>query len=71
MKNKVKIYRKGKGLTQEQLATVIGVSRQTIHSIEKGRFKPNIHLALKLSQYFHTTAEDLFIVEHNLQEDLD
>ncbi len=66
MKNKVKIYRKGHGLTQEQLAVIIGVSRQTIHSIEKGKFKPNIELAFKLSQHFHTSAEELFMLEENL-----
>jgi len=66
MKNKVKIYRKGHGLTQEQLANIIGVSRQTIHSIEKGRFKPNIELAFKLSHFFHISAEELFILEENI-----
>lgn len=66
MKNKVKIYRKGHGLTQEQLANIIGVSRQTIHSVEKGKFNPNIGLAFKLSQFFHISAEELFMIEENL-----
>lgn len=68
LKNKVKIYRKGHGLTQEQLANIIGVTRQTIHSIEKGRFSPNIEIAFKLSQFFHTSAEELFILEEDIQK---
>ena len=66
MKNKVKIYRKGHGLTQEQLAKIIGVTRQTIHAIEKNRFNTGVEIVFKLAQFFHTSAEELFIIEENI-----
>lgn len=47
-------------LTQAQLAEAVGVSRQTINSIETGRFEPSLDLALKLARYFGMTVEQLF-----------
>ena len=48
------------GMTQQELADRIGVTRQTIHSIEKGRYAPSVGLALKLAEIFHVPVEDLF-----------
>ncbi|MGO4817315.1 helix-turn-helix transcriptional regulator [Flavobacterium sp. W22_SRS_FP1] len=60
MKNKLKIERAILDLTQEQLADKIGVSRQTINSIEKNRFVPSTLLALKLSMLFGKSVNDFF-----------
>jgi len=63
MKNKLKIERAILDLTQEQLAEKIGVSRQTINSIEKNRFVPSTVLALKLSLLFGKPVNDFFELE--------
>jgi putative transcriptional regulator len=63
MKNKLKIERAILDLTQEQLAEKIGVSRQTINSIEKNRFVPSTVLALKLSLLFGKPVNDVFELE--------
>jgi putative transcriptional regulator len=60
MKNRVRELRKLKGLTQEQLAEVIGVSRQTINAIEKEKFAPSLHTAFKMAQLFDLPIEDFF-----------
>ena len=60
MKNTVRVERARKGITQGDLAAVIGVSRQTIHSIENGKYVPSTVLALKLSRYFGVAVEVLF-----------
>jgi putative transcriptional regulator len=52
--------RTDKGVTQEQLAGVLGVTRQTIISIERGRYKPSLVLALKIAKYFKSSVEDIF-----------
>ena len=58
--NRVKDYRKGKGLTQEALASEIGVSRQTIISIEKNKFIPGLDVALKISEVLEVNIIKLF-----------
>lgn len=63
MKNRLKIERAILDLTQEQLAEKIGVSRQTINSIEKNRFVPSTVLALKLSLLFSKPVNDFFELE--------
>ncbi len=63
MKNHIEEIRKQKGIRQEELAKALGVSRQTISSLENGRYNPSIQLAFKLAHYFHVTIEDLFIYE--------
>ena len=63
MKNHLEQLRKKYNLTQEELADRMEVSRQTIHSLEKGRYNPSILLAFKLAHYFHVTIEDIFIYE--------
>ena len=63
MKNKVRELRKLKGLTQEQLAEIIGVSRQTINAIEKEKFDPSLPTAFKMGQLFERHIEDFFLFE--------
>ena len=63
--NTVKEYRKKAGLTQEGLARAMGVSRQTIISIERGRYIPSLPLALKLAGYFECSTDDMFKLEDN------
>lgn len=60
MQNSLKIERAIKNLTQDDLAKLIGVSRQTINSIEKGRYVPSTVLALKLSKIFKKPVDDIF-----------
>ncbi len=63
MKNKLEELRKERGITQEELAEVLEVSRQTIGSLEKGRYNPSIILAFKLARYFDKSIEEIFIYE--------
>jgi putative transcriptional regulator len=63
MKNRVREFRKSHGLTQEQLAEIIEVSRQTINAIEKQKFDPSLPTAFKMSKLFKTTIEELFLYE--------
>jgi putative transcriptional regulator len=60
MKNMVATMRTTRGLSQGQLATALNVSRQTINSIERGRYDPSLPLALALARFFETTVEALF-----------
>ena len=60
MQNRLKIERAIKNLTQDDLAKLIGVSRQTINSIEKGRYVPSTVLALKISEIFEKPVNDIF-----------
>jgi len=60
VKNDVKERRAGRGLSQAELASALSVSRQTINSIEKGRYVPSLPLALALARYFETTVEEMF-----------
>ena len=57
MKNRIEEIRKEKGINQEELAKMMGVSRQTISSLENGRYNPSILLAYKISKYFENTRE--------------
>ncbi len=60
LKNNIKVYRAIKNITQEDLASEIGVTRKTINTIEKGKFVPSTVLALKLARYFQIKVEELF-----------
>ena len=60
MKNKVRALRTGRDLAQGQLAEAMGVSRQTINSIENERYTPSLPLALALARYFGVTVEEMF-----------
>lgn len=68
MKNRLEEIRKEKGITQEELASILEVSRQTIGSLENGRYNPSILLAFKIARYFHLTIEDIFIYEEEEDE---
>jgi len=63
MKNKVRELRKAQGLTQEDLAEIIGVSRQTINAIEKEKFDPSLPTAFKMAKLFQMPIEAFFIFE--------
>lgn len=66
MKNRLEAIRKERGITQEALAAALEVSRQTISSLEKGRYNPSILLAFKLARYFDLHIEDIFIYEEDV-----
>lgn len=63
MKNRLEELRKSRGIRQEELAAAMDVSRQTIGSLENGRYNPSITLAFKLARYFGLAIEDIFIYE--------
>ncbi len=63
MKNSLKVERAIKNITQEDLAKIIGVSRQAINSIELGKYVPSTILALKLSGYFGKSVNEIFRLE--------
>ena len=63
VKNRIEELRKEKGIRQEELAMALEVSRQTIGSLENGRYNPSIQLAFKISKYFGLKIEDVFIYE--------
>jgi putative transcriptional regulator len=63
MKNRVEEIRKAKGIRQEDFAKAMGVSRQTISSLETGRYNPSIFLAYKIANFFEMTIEEVFIFE--------
>lgn len=63
MKNRLEEIRKQKGIKQEELAAELEVSRQTIGSLENGRYNPSILLAFKIARYFDMLIEDIFIYE--------
>lgn len=61
MKNRLEEIRRNKGIKQEDLATALEVSRQTIGSLENGRYNPSILLAFKIARYFNMSIEEIFI----------
>ena len=63
MKNRIEEIRKEKGISQEAFAKAMQVSRQTIRSLENGRYNPSILLAYKIAKYFGMSIEDVFIFE--------
>ena len=63
MKNRIEEIRKERGVRQEELAKALGVSRQTISSLENGRYNPSILLAYKIARYFDMTIEEVFCFE--------
>lgn len=65
MKNRLRILRAEKEVTQADLADIIGVSRQTINAMEKARYVPSTVLALKLAAYFKVQVTDIFQLEEN------
>ncbi len=69
MENRLEQLRAQKGLTQQELADLAGVSRQTIISLERGRYNPSITLAFRLARLFGVTVEELFIYSEEQNDD--
>ena len=65
MKNRLEELRKKRGVKQEDLANALEVSRQTIGSLENGRYNPSIILAFKIARYFDMSIEEIFIYEED------
>ncbi|GAA0863942.1 MULTISPECIES: helix-turn-helix transcriptional regulator [Peptostreptococcaceae] len=65
MKNRLEEIRKQKKVTQEELANALEVTRQTIGSLENGRYNPSIILAFKIARYFNMSIEEIFIYEED------
>ena len=63
MKNNLKDLRKSKNISQNDLADELSVSRQTVNSVENGKFDPSLTLAIKLTKYFKVPLEEIFIYE--------
>ena len=68
MKNRLEELRRARGINQEELAKALRVSRQTIGSLENGRYNPSITLAFKIARYFGLSIEDIFIYEEESDE---
>jgi len=66
MKNRIEEIRRQRGIRQEDFAKALQVSRQTISSLENGRYNPSILLAYKIARYFGMTIEEVFIFEEEL-----
>ena len=65
MKNRIEAIRKERGIRQDELAKLLGVSRQTISSLETGRYNPSIILAYQIAKFFGMTIEEVFIFEED------
>ena len=63
MKNRIEQIRKERGIRQDEFAKLMGVSRQTISSLETGRYNPSVFLAHKIAKYFEMTIEEVFLFE--------
>ncbi len=68
MNNKLKVYRAIQGLTQEEAAEKLGVSRQTVIAIENDRYLPSLGLAFKIARLFGVSVEDIFIYKEDAYE---
>ncbi len=66
MKNRIEEIRKEREIRQDEFAKLMGVSRQTISSLETGRYNPSIYLAYKIAKYFDMTIEEVFIFEEEI-----
>jgi putative transcriptional regulator len=64
MRNDVRFHRDERGLSQGELAKELGVSRQTINSIETGKYVPSLPLAIALAHFFDVTVEEMFDADH-------
>ncbi|WP_026552686.1 helix-turn-helix transcriptional regulator [Arthrobacter sp. H20] len=63
MRNDLSVLRRTTGISQRELAEVLNVSRQTINSIETGRYAPSLPLAIAIARHFHSTVEEIFHVD--------
>ena len=69
MNNRIEAIRKERGIRQEDFAKALGVSRQTISSLENGRYNPSILLAYKIARYFEMTMEEVFCLAEALEQE--
>ena len=69
MKNRLAELRKQHGIKQEELAEHLEVSRQTIGSLENGRYNPSIILAFKIARFFNVSIEEIFIYEESIEDE--
>lgn len=69
MRNRLEALRRERGLRQEELAEALQVSRQTIGSLENGRYNPSILLAFRIARYFQLPIEEIFIYEEEMQHE--
>lgn len=67
MKNRLEELRKARGIKQEELAQILEVSRQTIGSLENGRYNPSILLAFKIARFFGLSIEEIFLYEEDIK----
>jgi putative transcriptional regulator len=65
VRTRIRDYRLERGLTQDDLAHAVGVSRQSINAIERGRYTPSLPLALRFAQFFRCSTDDLFQLKEN------
>jgi len=65
LKNNLKLLRQEKSISQDELAAILGVSRQTINSIETGKFDPSLKLVIKITRFFKVGLESIFIFEES------
>ena len=63
LSTKLKEYREAKGLKQADLAELVGVRRETVVNLEKGKYNPSLKLAMDIAKVFHTTVEELFFFD--------
>lgn len=68
MKNRIKVYRAMHDLTLEAFATKVGVNRQTILAIEKGKYDPSLDLAFRIARYFGVNVEEVFLYDETGRE---
>ena len=68
MQTKLKVYRAMHNITQEDLANAIGVTRQTVIAMEKGKYNPSLELAFKIAHYFKVKIEDVFFYEQKIKK---
>lgn len=68
MRNRIKVYRAMRNLTQEALADQLGVTRQTILAIEKGKYDPSLELAFRISKLFRVSIDKMFFFESESEE---
>ncbi len=69
MNNTIKFHRTAHNLTQEELANALGVTRQTILAIEKGKYDPSLELAFKISRYFGVLVDEIFLFDEEMMPD--
>ena len=63
MENRVETLRRARGLSQEEFARALGVSRQTVSAIERGKYNPSLELAFQLAEFFGMSIEEIFVYQ--------